>query len=90
MPFNLYSKNTTLADVIAQRRYDANAIADLESQKRPGRDRTGLRAVPTGHANLLQGDAWGDVVTDATHIYEIVNMSGVGLVWEKRTPDVTW
>lgn len=89
MPFNLFSKNTTLADVIAQRRYDANAIDDLEKQKCPGRERTGLRAVPTGHADLLPGDAWGDEITDATYVYRLIRVSGV-LVWDRRAHSVAW
>ncbi len=89
MPFTLFSKNTTLADVIAQRRYDANAIADLEKQKLPGRDITGIRDEPTAHDDLRTGDAWGDEYTSTTHTHRLVRVSGA-LVWDKQPHNTAW
>lgn len=86
MPFNFV---TTLEDLLRERRRDVSAISALEQGKLPGRIRTGQRDVPANAADVIAGDGEGDVITDGTYRYELINDSGT-LLWDRRTTDTGW
>lgn len=85
----LFPPTTKMEDVIRERRADVAEVSALGLNKLNGRIRTATRAAPSGHTDVVVGDAEGDEVTDATHVYTLKRMGGA-LVWEKRTPDITW
>lgn len=89
MPLLPYGNSAELAAVISARRADMSVIATLEQGKLPGRIRTGFRAVPTSHSDVIQGDVEGDIITDATYIYRLLSVSGA-LVWDRRALSVAW
>lgn len=89
MPLNLYGESASIEDVIRERRRDAQAVKSIEDDKLNGRIRTGLRAVPSGNADIIQGDALGDVITDATYIYTLISVSGA-MKWDRRAHSVAW
>ena len=89
MPLRDYPKlaiigeSEALRQIINLRSDDQAAIRTLEATKFNGRDRTGIRAVPTSNTDLLVGDTVGDRVNDTTHIYFCMNIPGTGVQWRK-------
>lgn len=86
---NHYGNDTQLKDIIAERKRDVAEVLALRQGKKQGRIRTGFRTVPTSAINVIQGDVEGDVVTDATYIYELITVSS-SLKWDRRTHSVGW
>ena len=78
-----------LEQIAAQRPNDMRVIAALQQNKRGGRNRTGIRAIPTAHNDVLPDDLLGDFVNDATHFYLLVSDSGT-LKWHKDTLAIAW
>jgi hypothetical protein len=81
--FRQLGNNATLQQVRDQRRNDAKVVDFLLEFKLQGRDRTGLRAVPTADDDVIKlsgglGDILGDIVYDFTgnKKYELVNNNG--------------
>lgn len=89
MPFNLFGTDADLQTIVRERRKDAATVKMLEDGKLPGRIRTGLRAVPSGNADVIAGDALGDVVTNGTYVYTLISVSGA-LKWDRRAHSVGW
>lgn len=48
------------------------------------------RLAPTSPTDVLATDQEGDIVNDNTYEYKLLNISGSGLLWDRRTLDVTW
>lgn len=95
MPFNRYPADVTLSDIARERGKDARAIELLEANKKNYRDRTGganqRGAAPTGHNDVIEGDAVGDEYIDATYRYLLVNDPIDGVVWERFSRgSVSW
>ena len=89
MPFNRFSRETKIEDVIRERGNDVSVIAALEEGKAPGRIRTLTRSAPTSATDVVAGDAEGDVVVGATYIYTLVSISGT-LKWDRRAHSAAW
>ncbi len=93
MPFNQLGFNATLMDFARERANDAATVAALETGKRQGRQRNfgaAVRAVPSSHSDVIQGDAVGDFLNDGTHEYELKLMNDGTLKWNKHTLNVSW
>lgn len=86
---NQFGNLTDIKDIIAERKRDVIEYNALKTGKKQGRIRTGIRAVPSSATDVIQGDAEGDIVTDATYIYELVTVSG-SLKWDRRAHSVGW
>lgn len=88
MPLRDYPKlaiigeSETLRQIINLRSDDQATIRSLEATKFNGRDRTGIRAVPTTNTDVIVGDTPGDRVNDSTYIYLCMTISG-STQWRK-------
>lgn len=82
MSFNQYGDNLTLDDVKRERRNDVAQVDYLFGNKVVGRNRTGLRTVPSSSGDTAAGDRVGDFVDDfsAGRRYEFVK-NGATLQW---------
>lgn len=93
MPFKNFGTSATLQDVLRTRKDDCNTVQVLENGKLMGRfnpiNNGVLRAAPSAHNNVIQGDAQGDVITDATYIYTLLSVSGT-LVWNRQALSIAW
>lgn len=78
-----------LEQIAAQRPNDMRIISTLQRNKRQGRIRTGIRAVPTSHSDVLSGDLEGDFLNDSTNFYLLINDDGT-LKWHRGTLAVAW
>lgn len=78
-----------LRQIIGTRPDDKAAFSKVEQFKMPGRVRTGIRAVPTSATDVVNADLEGDLITDATYLYRLVNVSGV-LKWHRTTLSIGW
>ena len=76
-------------DILGLRREDITEVEQLQQGKLKGRDRTGVRAVPTSATDTVDTDIVGDVVKDATYRYELIDISGT-LKWDRRALSVGW
>lgn len=83
----IFPNNATMQDVIRERASDVREVDALRTGKLDGRIRTLTREVPTSEADVVQGDAEGDVVTGLDgldeYIYTLLSFNGV-LKWDKR------
>lgn len=79
----IIGESKTLQQIVDLRKDDQATIRSLEQTKFTGRDRTGIRAVPTSNTDLLVSDTVGDRVNDTTHIYFCINIPSVGVQWRK-------
>ena len=84
--FRLFGNNTTLRNIIDQRRFDVADINNIKEYKLNARDRTGIRDVPSSATDVVNGDIQGDFLYDisGTKKYELVNNSGT-LQWIEIT-----
>lgn len=89
MPIKKYGASATLDDVLSERHNDARTILAIENGKLLGRFNPVGRAVPSSHSNVIQGDAQGDVITDATYVYTLLSVSGA-LVWHRVALSIAW
>ena len=80
---------TVLQQILGLRKEDITEYNGLQQGKLKGRDRTGVRAVPTSATDTTAEDFVGDVVKDATYRYELIDISGT-LKWDRRTLSVGW
>ena len=55
-----------------------------------GRGLFETRAAPSSPSNVLATDELGDIVNDNTYEYKLINISGTGLRWDRRTLAVGW
>lgn len=86
---NQFGTGATLADVIRERANDVSVMEEVQRRKLDGRNRNGARAIPATALDVAQGDAVGDVMTDGTYRYELVNAGGT-LAWDRKTLSVGW
>ena len=89
IPVNRFSSSTTMKDVVRERANDVAAIEQIQQNKLDGRRRTATRAAPTADDDVQDGDALGDVITDSTYEYELVDAGGT-LAWDRRQLNVSW
>jgi hypothetical protein len=66
---NLFGNDATVQTIIAERRNDVATVDKLQQNKQNGRERTGLRAVPSAGDPLSEGDKVGDFVYSSGYIY---------------------
>lgn len=78
--FNEFGLGATINRIIAERRNDIATIKNLFEFKKNGRDRTGVRALPSSQTNVISGDKEGDEVLDGTELYQLRMISGA-LQW---------
>ena len=81
---------SVLQNILGNRREDITDHEGLRDGKLKGRDRTGVRTVPSSAADTTDSDIVGDRLTDATYKYELVNVVGTGLKWHRTTLSVGW
>lgn len=81
---------SVVREIMTLRREDINEVDGLGQNKLKGRNRNGVRAVPTSATDVVSGDIEGDVVVDATYRYELVDVAGTGLRWRIEELDVSW
>lgn len=79
---DIIGESGTLQQIVGLRKDDQAAIRKLEATKFNGRDRTGIRAVPTSNTDVIVGDTPGDRVNDTTHVYLCMTISG-STQWRK-------
>lgn len=89
--FTQFGTGTTLQQIIDARRSDAAVIDNILEYKVQGRDRTGLRVIPSDETDTINGDKKGDYLYDLTdgYRYEIVNNSGT-LQWVRWAIEATF
>ncbi len=80
---------TVVQQILSIRRDDITEVEQLQQGKLKGRDRTGVRTVPSSATDTVDTDIIGDVVTDATYRYELIDISGAPK-WDRRTLSVGW
>jgi hypothetical protein len=80
--FRQFGASTTIDTVITERRNDAAVVDHLVGNKVQGRDRTGVRTVPTAQTDVINGDIKGDYVYDFSneYVYKLTSNSGT-LQW---------
>lgn len=73
-----FGSTATLQDVMRERRNDVAAVEALRQYKADGRDRTGLRAVPSAETDVAAGDKVGDYLFDVSggNLYRLIDNSG--------------
>jgi len=93
MPFNNYGASVNLQQIADERHRDASTVSQLEQGKLDGRRRNegaNTRATPSSNADIIAGDAEGDMLNDGTYRYELINVTGVGLRWHRTALAVSW
>lgn len=80
---------SVVRDIIELRQDDLNSFNRVRNGKLKGRNRTGVRAVPTASDDTQAGDIEGDTLTDATYRYTLVDAGGT-LKWDRQTLSVSW
>lgn len=72
------SANASTADIITEINRLKRQIDAMELAKKPGRNVTGARAVPSSSTDLTSGDIVGDYLYDGfdRHCLEIIDDSG--------------
>lgn len=65
------------------------SIRQLRNNRLQGRQRTDTRAAPSSATNVVAGDSLGDVVTDGTYIYTLIDVSGT-LKWDRQAHSTGW
>jgi hypothetical protein len=80
---------SVLQNILGNRREDITDHEGLRDGKLKGRNRTGVRAAPSSATDTTDSDIVGDIVTDATYKYELVDVAGV-LKWHRVTLSVGW
>ena len=86
---NKFPQSATMKDVIRERTQDVAEVDSLRVGKLNGRIRTLTRAAPTANSDVVEGDAEGDVVVDATYVYTLYSVSGT-LKWDREDLSVAW
>lgn len=98
MTQSLYPVTRTIDDVvenlqeIARIREDED-ISDFDNLTErfvTGRGLFETRTAPSSASDVLATDQEGDIVNDNTYEYKLLNISGTGLRWDRRTLDVSW
>lgn len=94
MPFSSYGRlgSDAINVVFNERERDVSAVAQLETGKLQGRWRnTGAnaRAVPSSSADVLSGDALGDMLYDSSYLYVCLLIGGT-LTWCRIALATSW
>jgi hypothetical protein len=95
MPLRDYPKLSIVGHVEALRQLinlrpgDQSAFRTLEATKLNGRNRTGVRAVPTSATDTTNTDIEGDFVNDGSYTYLLINVSGTPK-WNRVAANVSW
>ena len=69
---------------------DISDFNNLDNRFVRGRGLFETRAAPSSPSDVLAADEEGDIVNDNTYEYKLLNISGTGLRWDRRTLDVGW
>ena len=69
---------------------DISDFSNLDNRFVKGRGLFETRAAPSTPSDVLATDELGDIVNDNTYEYKLLNISGSGLLWDRRTLDVGW
>lgn len=92
MPFNSYGASGGLDVVFGERERDISTVRQLENGKLMGRWRnTGANAreAPSSSADVVSGDAFGDMVYDSSYLYVCLTIGG-SLTWCRISLDSSW
>lgn len=76
--------------IIGLRNEDITETDALRNGKLKGRLVTESRSVPTAANDVSADDVEGDVLTDGTYRYTLLNVVGTGLRWHRETLSVGW
>lgn len=69
---------------------DISDFQNLNERFVLGRGLFETRAAPSTPSDVLATDNEGDIVNDNTYEYKLLNISGTGLRWDRRTLSVGW
>jgi hypothetical protein len=69
---------------------DISDFNNLDQRFVRGRGLFEQRAAPSSPSDVLATDQEGDIVNDNTYEYKLLNISGTGLRWDRRTLNVSW
>lgn len=69
---------------------DISDFTNLEQRFVRGRGLFEQRLAPSSSSDVLATDELGDIVNDNTYEYKLLNISGVGLRWDRRLLSVSW
>ena len=91
-PYPPFVNASTVVGVLQDilRREDITEYETLRNGKLKGRNRTGVRAVPSSATDTGAEDIIGDIITDSTYKYELVEVVGTGPRWHRTTLSVGW
>lgn len=76
-------------EILSLRREDIREHNVLRDTKLQGRERTGIRTVPTAFDDVVADDLVGDVVNDGTYLYLLINDDGTKK-WNRLNMNVSW
>lgn len=79
----------SLEDVIRAWPVLSETLLQIRNNRLQGRQRTDTRAAPSAATDVVAGDALGDVVTDATYKYTLIDVSGT-LLWHRESHSTGW
>jgi len=68
---------------------DISDFNNLDNRFVKGRGLFQARATPSSPTDVLAADEEGDIVSDASFEYKLLNISGT-LKWDRRALDVAW
>lgn len=79
---------SVLRDIAASRSEDIRAYESLRDTKKGGRNRTGVRAIPTSAVDVVAGDLLDDEVNDDIYRYTLTKLS-TGFYWDRQELNVS-
>ena len=79
----------TVDEMVNLRSEDMRNHRQLLQSKLDGRERTGIRVVPSSATDVIVGDNVGDKLQDGTYCYQLINDSGT-LKWDRRSLNTSW
>lgn len=93
MPFNHFGSSLDINTVYRERPRDVAVVEQIERNKLKGRVRTSgaiARTPPSSATDVVDDDAEGDVLYDATYQYRLVRLPDDSLVWDRKTLAISW
>lgn len=66
---------------------DISQFSNIPNLYLPGRSTGRVPSTPT---DVVAADQEGDIVNDGTYEYKLVNVTGTGLRWDRRTLNISW
>jgi hypothetical protein len=86
---SIVGESKALEQIINLRSDDQSAISSLEATRLRGRNRTGIRAVPSSNSDTTSEDIKGDFVNDGSFTYLLIDVAGT-LKWNRVAVNVGW